>query len=108
MTLAPKSTGFKTGQWLYRVLAVAFTVSAFAFILGMIFVGQIETRSADRLSPEHPYRVVLARTGGPAYYLSRSDYFWCQQLGIYATYGLAASGILSAGLGYCLDRRRRA
>ena len=108
MTQVPESKGFKIAQWLHRAFTVAFSICAVAFIVGAICLRQIESRSAEKLSPEHPYRVVLSKSDGTPYHLSRSDYFWCQQLGIYATYGLAASGILSAGLGYCLDRRRRA
>jgi hypothetical protein len=73
----------------------------------MICVAQIESRSGDSLSPEHPYRVVLSRSGGPPYYLSRVDYFWCQQLGLYSVYCLTVSGIFSGTLRYWLLRRRR-
>jgi hypothetical protein len=107
MTLAPESRGFKIAQRACWAFQAGFMICAIAFIWGMACVGQIGSRSADSRSPEHPIRVVLARSDGTVYYLSRADYFWCQQLGIYATYGLGLTGIPGAALKSYLYRCRR-
>jgi len=89
----PKSTFPKGPRWLLSFYYVVVFVAAIAFAVGVYYSGQIPVRGDVSPSAERPYRAWKGKGGGKDYYLSRSDYFLCQQLAFFGFLGMAVPAV---------------
>ena len=70
---------FRAPHWLVRVHQTIFFLGMLIFGIGLYFGFQIASRGDTVPTASRPYRAEPGK-GTTVYYLSRADYFYCQQL----------------------------
>jgi len=74
-----ESKYFRSPRWLFRLHQIVFVVGVLTLGIGTYFGFQTPARGDTTPSASRPYRANPGK-GSTVYYLSRTDYFYCQQL----------------------------
>jgi len=74
-----ESKYFRAPRWLFRLHQIVFLVGVLTFGVGIYFGFQTSSRGDLSSSASRPHRANPGK-GTTVYYLSRADYFLCEQL----------------------------
>jgi hypothetical protein len=89
-----ESKFFSSSRWVVRLHQVVFLAALGVFLTGLFFSSQVASRGAPVSSPSQSYPAHTGRSSGSAvYYLSRADYFYCEQLWLVGFVAMLIPGV---------------